>query len=73
MLLYLLLGPASRSAEWPQLGKRARIELVIYPAAADELRDAWRSSLVSSCGLPCTCLFFSFCPFTECYFFSSQA
>jgi hypothetical protein len=30
----------SRSSAWPRVGKRARIELVIYPVAADELWDA---------------------------------
>lgn len=37
MLLHLLLGPSSRSAGWPRVGKCARIELVIYPVPTDEL------------------------------------
>lgn len=39
-LLYELLGPESKSAAWPRVGKRSRIELVIYPVPADELQDA---------------------------------
>lgn len=39
MLLYLLLGIASKSAAWPRVGKCARIELLIYPVPVDELWD----------------------------------
>lgn len=56
-LLIVLLDPEPKPAAWPRVGKRARIELVIYPVPADELQDAGGVSSRASwtCIVPCVC------------------
>lgn len=56
-LLTVLLGPESKSAAWFRVGKRSRIELVIYPVPADELQDAGGVKVepLGRAFVPCAC------------------